>query len=77
MEDLIKFLIEPIVSDPAEIKIEKTQEEKSIKFLITIPKEDIAKVIGKSGKMIKAIRSLAKVRGLKENVFVDIELVEA
>jgi len=76
MEELLRILIEPLVSDIKKVKIEKTQEDNVIKFLISIPKKDIAKVIGKDGKMIKSIKNLLKIRAIKENVFASIEVQE-
>ena len=76
MEDLLTYLIEPLVSDIKKVKIEKIQEDNSVKFLISIPKKDIAKVIGKDGKMIKSIKNLLKIRAIKENVFASIEVQE-
>ncbi len=77
MEDLLKLLIEPLLSDPKSIKIEKAQEGSNIHFTVSIPKTDIAKVIGKEGKMVKSIKNLLKIRAIKENVFCSLEVVEA
>ena len=77
MEDLLKTLIEPLVSDIKKVKIDTIQEDNGLKFLITIPKDDIAKVIGKDGKMIKSIKNLLKIRAIKENVFAIVEVQEA
>jgi len=76
MEDLLKLLIEPLVGNIKKIKIEKKQEQNNINFTVSIPKDDIAKVIGKNGKMVKSIKSLLKIRAIKENQFVNIEVVE-
>jgi len=77
MEDLIKLLIEPLVEDVKKVKIEKKQEDNNILFTLSVPKDEIAKVIGKNGKMIKSIKNLLKVRAIKENVFANIEVKEA
>ena len=77
MDDLLKFLLEPLVSDIKTVKIEKAEQDQNLSYLVTIPKEDIAKVIGKGGKMIKAIKNLLRVRGVKENIFASIEVLEA
>lgn len=77
MEDLITTLIEPLVSDINKVKIEKIQEEQGTRFIVHVPKEEIAKVIGKEGKMVKAIKNLLKIRAIKDNVFVNLEVVEA
>ena len=76
MEDLIRTLIEPLLSNPKSLKIDKIQEDTNIKFTANVPKSDIAKVIGKEGKMIKSIKNLVKIRAIKENVFVSIEVQE-
>lgn len=76
MEDLITLLIEPLVKDIKKVKIEKIQEGNNVNFIVAIPKEDIAKVIGKDGKMVKSIKSLLKIRAIKENVFANLEVKE-
>ena len=76
MEDLITLLIEPLVKDIKKVKIEKNQDGDNINFTVAIPKEDIAKVIGKDGKMVKSIKSLLKIRAIKENQFVNLEVLE-
>ena len=77
MEDLIKLLIEPLVKDIKKVKIEKIQDGQNVSFNILVPKDDIAKVIGREGKMIKAIKNLLKIRAIKENVFAHLEVNEA
>ena len=77
MEDLIKLLIEPLVKDIKKVKIEKMADGQNITFNVHVPKEDIAKVIGREGKMIKSIKNLLKIRAIKENVFAHLEVYEA
>lgn len=77
MEELLRLLIEPLIADTKKVKIEKVSENGNIKFLVSVPKADIAKVIGREGKMIKAIKNLLKIRAIKENVFATVEIQEA
>lgn len=77
MEDLIKILVEPLVTDARTIKITSEKNQDQIKFTLSVPQTDIAKVIGRGGKMIKAIKNLLKIRAIKENVFVQLEVKEA
>lgn len=76
MENLLKALLSPLVKNPKSIKIEREKQDDNIKFIINIPKDDVAKVIGREGKMIKAIKNLLKIRAIKENVFVSLEIKE-
>lgn len=76
MELLIKLLLEPLVTDIKAVKIEKVQNDQNINFLVSVPKEDIAKVIGKGGKMIKAIKNMLKIRAIKEDMYANLEIKE-
>lgn len=76
MEELLTLLIEPLVKDIKQVKIEKITDGNNIKFMVYVPKADIAKVIGKEGKMIKAIKNLLKIRAVKENWFATLEIQE-
>lgn len=76
MEDLIKLLLEPLITDIKKIKIEKNADGSSVAFLVSVPQEDIAKVIGKEGKMIKTIKNLLKIRASKEQTFVTLDVQE-
>ncbi|MBI2599181.1 KH domain-containing protein [Candidatus Curtissbacteria bacterium] len=77
MEELIRLLIEPLVTDIKTVKIEKVNLDGNVHFTVSVPKADIAKVIGKEGKMVKAIKNLTKIRAIKENVYCSLEIVEA
>ncbi|MBI4037887.1 KH domain-containing protein [Candidatus Curtissbacteria bacterium] len=76
MEELIKLLLEPLVTNIKKVKIEKNHDGSTTSFLLSIPKEDIAKVIGKEGKMIKTIKNLLKIRASKEQTYVTLEVQE-
>lgn len=76
MEEFLKLLIKPLVSDIKKVKIEKIETDNNVQFKIFVPKNDIAKVIGKEGKMVKAIKNLVKIRAIKENVFVSLDIQE-
>ena len=76
MEDLLKLLIEPLVENKEAIKIEKQKDDSHLQYTIYVPKSDIAKVIGRDGKMIKSIKNLVKIRAIKMGVFVTVEVQE-
>lgn len=77
MDELLTLLIEPLVSDIKKVGIQKEEDGNNIRYLVSVPKDEIAKVIGKEGKMIKSIKNLLKIRAIKENVFVNVEVQEA
>ncbi len=57
-------------------EIRPASTSKSVVIEISVAKEDMGKVIGKRGRTINAIRSLVKAAAIKENLHVEIELME-
>jgi len=76
MKDTLFFLISALVDHPDSIEIEERQEEDATIFVVHVHAEDMGRVIGKSGRIIHAIRDLMKVIAAKRNQFVDVELFE-
>lgn len=76
MENLIKLLTKEITGfeNP-----EVTTDEKDgiTYYIISIPQEHIGKLIGKNGRIISALRTIANVRAAKENTRINIEVKEA
>ncbi|TDM13819.1 KH domain-containing protein [Macrococcus bovicus] len=75
MEQLLQTIIEPLVDFPEDIQISKEDHHSSVTYHISVNKEDTGKVIGKQGRLIKAIRTLT-MAGQHESgkkVFVEID----
>lgn len=75
MEDLLSFIVTEITGDKPQSITSKT-EDGIITYTITVPKEQMGVLIGKGGRVIFAIRTLARVRAAKENTQINIELQE-
>lgn len=76
MKELLNFIVSKIVDKPEAIKIEQTTDKHgTIRLILEVDKDDIGKVIGKQGKIIKAIRSLLRVKAIKtqQRVFLDLK----
>lgn len=74
MKDILTYIISSIVNNPDEVKIEEQEENGIVNFIITVSKEDMGRVIGKNGKIIKSIRNIMKIPALKQNKKVFISL---
>lgn len=77
MRDTLQFLVSKIVDHPDEVSIEETEGEgQRLTFMVHVHPEDMGKVIGKSGRIIKALRDLIKLMAAKRGVYADVVLAE-
>ena len=77
MKDTLLFLVQSIVDHPDDVVVtEEKNGDRTILRLTTNP-EDMGRVIGKSGRIIRAIRDLIKLMAAKRGVYADVELVES
>jgi len=74
MAELVEFLAKSLVDHPEAVSITQTEVEDVIILELRVAPEDMGKVIGKQGRIAKAIRSLVKAATLKDEkpVFVEI-----
>jgi len=74
-EALVRYLVESLVDEPEAVKISVTQNDDSISFMVELDPSDVGKVIGRGGRTIKAIRTLARAAGSTENRQVEVDVV--
>ena len=76
MKDTLHFIITSIVDNPDAVSIEEREEEGILNLIITAAKEDMGKVIGKEGKVIRSIRNIMKIKAKKHNLRINVSLPE-
>lgn len=76
MKDTLVYLLSHIVDKPEAVTVEESQEESRTILTIHADQADIGKIIGKNGRIIKAIRDVTKLIATKKNVYVDVVLAE-
>lgn len=76
MKNLLEFILIHIVTNPDAIVVEETEQDGEMLYSIRVHADDIGRVIGKSGHVIQSIRTIAKVRAMKEGTRIRIVLVE-
>lgn len=74
-EKLVRYLITSLVDNPDDLTIEAKHNGDSTTYEVTLNAEDVGKVIGRQGRIIKAIRMLARAAGSSETARVDVEVV--
>jgi predicted RNA-binding protein YlqC (UPF0109 family) len=76
MKELLSEIIKSIVDKPESVTIEESENEGVIILMITVDKEDMGKVIGRGGKIIKSIRNVIRIKAIKEQKRVMVNLVD-
>jgi len=76
MKETLTYILQAIVDSPDAVLVEEQDEEGTIHFTVTVAKEDMGKVIGKEGKVIRSIRNIMKIRAIKEDKRINITLAE-
>lgn len=75
-ENFIRFCISNIVLHPADISLEIKEDTDATRYQLTVNVDDMKRVIGRSGKTIRALQSLVRVIGIKNNKRLFLNLVE-
>ena len=76
MKDALLTIINSLVSDESQVSINQIDGEKSVIFEVKVAESDMGKVIGKEGRIAKAIRTIMKALGAKEDKKVTIEFID-
>ncbi len=76
MLELIKFVVESFAEKPSLIDYDVVEGEKEVSVKITLDSSDMGKVIGRQGKIAKALRTLVRAGSAKENKKYNIEIIE-
>lgn len=75
-KDFVEYVVKSIVSQPDKVIVTRTVDDMGVLLTLQVSKEDMGKVIGKSGQTAKSIRILLRVIGSKENIRVNMKIVE-
>jgi len=76
MKDTLHTIITNVVEYPDDIVITEEVQEGIITLTIQVNPEDMGRIIGKSGKVIRSIRNVMKIPAIKQNKRIDIRLNE-
>jgi predicted RNA-binding protein YlqC (UPF0109 family) len=74
MEELIQYIAESIVDNPSEVSVNRVEANNSITIELSVADEDMGKVIGKRGRIAKAIRTVVNAAAAKEGTKVRVDI---
>ncbi len=75
MKELVEVIASALVDSPEDVVVTETEDEKQIVINLTVAPDDMGKVIGKQGRIAKAIRTVVRAAGSKgdKKIMVDIQ----
>lgn len=76
MKDLIEYIATSLVSDPTQVEITQTRRGPQTILKLRVAKEDMGRVIGKSGRVANAMRVLLRVAAAQEGKRAELDIVE-
>lgn len=75
MKELVKIIAKSLVDNPDMVQVNEIAGEQSIILELKVAPDDMGKVIGKQGRIAKAIRTVVKAAAVKENKRVVVEII--
>ncbi len=76
MKDLVEIIAKSLVDNPNEVHVNEVQGEQELILELKVAPEDMCKVIGKQGRVAKAIRTVVKAAALNEKQKVVVEIID-
>lgn len=76
MKELVEVIAKSLVDNPDEVVVTETETESSIVIALNVAQSDMGKVIGKQGRIAKAIRSVVKAAASKVEKKVIVEIMQ-
>ena len=75
-QQFLEYVIKALVDNPDDVKIDRTIDELGVLLKLSVNRDDMGKVIGRSGATAKAIRTILRVVGMKNDARVNLKIDE-
>ena len=72
----LEYVVKALVDNPNDVKIDRTVDEMGVLISLTVNPADMGKIIGRMGNTAKAIRTLLRIIGMKNNARVNLKINE-
>jgi uncharacterized protein len=76
VKELLEFLARSLVDNPEQVRVEETESSDGVLLRLTVAKEDVGKVIGKQGRIARALRTVVKASAVKDGKQATVEIVD-
>ncbi len=76
LASLVEFVVVPLVDEPDAVEVTAEDVDGRVAVDIRVDPDDVGKVIGRQGRIIRSIRTLARAAASRQGMHVEVELVE-
>jgi len=76
VKELLEFLARALVDHPEQVRVEETETGDNVVLRLSVAKEDVGKVIGKQGRIARALRTVVKASAVKDGKQATVEIVD-
>ncbi len=76
MKELLEVIAKNLVDCPEQVKVSEVQGDRALVLELKVAPEDMGKVIGKQGRIAKAIRTVVKAAAVHEDKHIVVEIVQ-
>jgi predicted RNA-binding protein YlqC (UPF0109 family) len=76
LENLLLFLARSLVDEPEKVEVEGRETDSRVDLTLRVAQGDMGKVIGRGGRIVRAIRIVMKAASVKENKRVNVEIAD-
>ena len=74
--EVLESIVRHIVDSPDEVRVDRKTDEMGVLLTLSVAKADMGKIIGREGNTAKAIRTIVRVVGMKNNSRVNVKINE-
>ncbi len=75
-QQFLEYVVKALVDHPEDVKINRTVDEMGVLLTLDVHADDMGKIIGRSGNTAKAVRTLLRVVGMKNDARVNLKINE-
>jgi len=74
--ELVEYLVRRLVDDPDAVKVEETERDGDVVLALHVAPDDVGKVIGRQGRIARALRTVVRASAARRDQRVMLEIVE-
>ena len=75
-QEFLEFVVKSVVDHPDDVKVDRVVDEMGVLLTLKVHAEDMAQIIGRQGSTARAVRTLLRIVGLKNNARVNLKIEE-